>query len=199
MGRSPSRCGLTQAALRTQLQSEHCRCQHLLYIDVAPQLARPATGAGTSSYSTPDVSVLYRSPTCLVNKCLPLCNAVCYAAAVFLDVNQNGKLLTPAACISRYPQLQSILYSQHTQQHPAADTSSQVGWLPPDDAPQHSQPVQNHAVLQPPSAVTVWASLARSMVTAHQRRGESDFVAHWLFQLLALDTQAVEWGHVLKP
>jgi hypothetical protein len=36
------------------------------------------------------------------------------------------------------------------------------------------------------------------MVTAHQRRGESDYVAHWLYQLLALDTQAVEWGHVLK-
>jgi hypothetical protein len=128
--------------------------------------------------------------------------SLCCGRAVFLDVNQHGKLLTPAACISRYPQLQGVLYSQHAQHHPAAaaaDTSSQIGWLPPDADSQHSQPVQNPAVLQLPSAVTVWASLARSMVTAHQRRGESDFVAHWLFQLLALDTQAVEWGHVLKP
>jgi hypothetical protein len=142
-------------------------------------------------------SVVGREGAC---RCvLPLC----CAHAVCLDVNQNGKLLTPAACISRYPQLHGVLYSQPAQHHhpaaAAADISSQIGWLPPDAAPQHNQPVRNHAVLQPPNAVTVWASLARSMVTAHQRRGESDLVVHWLFQLLALDTQAVEWGHVLKP
>lgn len=33
---------------------------------------------------------------------------------------------------------------------------------------------------------------------AHQRRGESDLVAHWVYVLLALDPQAPEWGHVLQ-
>jgi hypothetical protein len=32
---------------------------------------------------------------------------------------------------------------------------------------------------------------------AHQRRGESDLVAHWMYVLLALDTQAPEWEHML--
>ena len=32
---------------------------------------------------------------------------------------------------------------------------------------------------------------------AHQRRGESDLVAHWVYVLLALDPQAEEWAHVL--
>jgi hypothetical protein len=127
--------------------------------------------------------------------------------AVFMDVSQNGKLLTAAACISRYPQLQGALSShpahqhQHQQQQHAAavDASSQqIGWLPPEPEPVHpAQPMQQHTV-HPPGVVTVWASFARSMVTAHQRRGESDFVAQWLFQLLALDSQAVEWSHVLR-
>lgn len=121
--------------------------------------------------------------------------------AVFMDVSQNGKLLTAAACISRYPQLQGALSSHQAQQHQhaaAVDANSQIGWLAPEPEPVHpSQPLQ-HAVSPPPGVVTVWASLARSMVTAHQRRGESDFVAQWLFQLLALDSRAVEWSHVLR-
>ena len=32
---------------------------------------------------------------------------------------------------------------------------------------------------------------------AHQRRGESDLVAHWVYVLLALDPRAAEWGHML--
>ena len=31
------------------------------------------------------------------------------------------------------------------------------------------------------------------MVTAHQRRGESDLVAHWMYQLMALNPNASEW------
>ncbi|GBF98489.1 hypothetical protein Rsub_11699 [Raphidocelis subcapitata] len=45
--------------------------------------------------------------------------------------------------------------------------------------------------------VGVWAELARMLVMAHQRRGESDLVAHWMYQALALDTRAPEWGHLL--
>lgn len=44
----------------------------------------------------------------------------------------------------------------------------------------------------------VLCALARTMVLAHQRRGESDFVAHWLYQLMALDAGAQEWEHVLR-
>jgi hypothetical protein len=88
---------------------------------------------------------------------------------VFLDVSQNGKLLDAAASRTRYPHLQ-------------------VAGTPPHEARQQQQQS---------GVVVVWASLARTMVTAHQRRGESDSVAHWLYQLLALDTQAVEWGHVM--
>lgn len=82
-----------------------------------------------------------------------------------------------------------------------ASDSSQIGWLPPDAAPAaevHNPGAAQGPVLQPPGVVAVWSSLARSMVTAHQRRGESDLVAQWLYQLLALDTQAVEWAHVLR-
>jgi len=39
----------------------------------------------------------------------------------------------------------------------------------------------------------VWAEAARVMVTAHQRRGESDAVALWMYQAMALDHTAPEW------
>jgi hypothetical protein len=39
----------------------------------------------------------------------------------------------------------------------------------------------------------VWRALVRTMVLGHQRRGESDAVGHWLYQLLALDVAAPEW------
>lgn len=112
---------------------------------------------------------------------------------MYLDVSQNGKVLDATACVSRYPQLEGLLQEQQGEMQQAAlqDSSSQIGWLPP-------QPPMQSAVLQAPSVVAVWASLARSMVTAHQRRGESDFVAQWLYQLLALDTQAPEWAHVIQ-
>ncbi len=37
------------------------------------------------------------------------------------------------------------------------------------------------------------AEHCRLAMTAHQRRGESDSVAHWMYQLLALDAHAPEW------
>mmetsp|Transcript_15657 Transcript_15657/g.39023 ORF Transcript_15657/g.39023 Transcript_15657/m.39023 type:complete len:605 (-) Transcript_15657:799-2613(-) len=42
--------------------------------------------------------------------------------------------------------------------------------------------------------VWVCGQLARAVMVAHQRRGESDAVAHWLYQVLALDARAPEWG-----
>lgn len=40
----------------------------------------------------------------------------------------------------------------------------------------------------------VWAEMARVMVTAHQRRGQSDEVAFWMYQSMALDANAEEWA-----
>lgn len=41
------------------------------------------------------------------------------------------------------------------------------------------------------------AELARIMVTAHQRRGESDMVAFWIWHKMALDPKAEEWDMFL--
>lgn len=45
--------------------------------------------------------------------------------------------------------------------------------------------------------VTVCAALARSVMMAHMRRGESEAVASWLYQVLALDSQSPEWRDLL--
>jgi len=47
-------------------------------------------------------------------------------------------------------------------------------------------------------AVSLWAALARTAVIARQRRGESEEVADWLYQLLALDPEAPEWEFMLS-
>ncbi len=47
------------------------------------------------------------------------------------------------------------------------------------------------------AALTVWRELVRTAVAANQRRGDSDAVAHWTYILLALDTRAGQWDHVL--
>lgn len=39
--------------------------------------------------------------------------------------------------------------------------------------------------------------MVREAIVAHQRRGNSDAVAHCLYQLLALDTTAPEWEQAL--
>ncbi|KAI3424261.1 hypothetical protein D9Q98_009615 [Chlorella vulgaris] len=47
------------------------------------------------------------------------------------------------------------------------------------------------------SPLVGWQHMVRTIIQAHQRRGESDLVAHWVYVLLALDPQAAEWGHML--
>jgi regulator of protease activity HflC (stomatin/prohibitin superfamily) len=54
------------------------------------------------------------------------------------------------------------------------------------------------AAAPPPAAVlAAWREMAATMVTVHQRRGEGELVATWLYQLLALDAGAPEWGPLL--
>lgn len=157
----------------------------LLQQQLPPEVAARQGARTTASAPSPDYWLLRLLP--------PAGHVWQQDQPVYLDVSQNGKLLDATACVSRYPQLEGLLQEQQGEMQQAAlqDSSSQVGWLPP-------QPPMQSAVLQAPSVVAVWASLARSMVTAHQRRGESDFVAQWLYQLLALDTQAPEWAHVIQ-
>ncbi|KAK9804250.1 hypothetical protein WJX72_003412 [[Myrmecia] bisecta] len=47
------------------------------------------------------------------------------------------------------------------------------------------------------AVVDVWAEHARVAMIANQRRGDGDAVAFWLYQLLALDPNANEWGDVM--
>ena len=47
--------------------------------------------------------------------------------------------------------------------------------------------------------VGICAALARAVMVAHMRRGESEAVASWLYQLLALDPTAHEWDSILLP
>ncbi|KAG7668599.1 hypothetical protein Ndes2526B_g03781 [Nannochloris sp. 'desiccata'] len=50
---------------------------------------------------------------------------------------------------------------------------------------------------QEQSVLRTWQGLCRIAMQAHQRRGESDFVAHWMFICLALDPSAPEWNRAL--
>jgi Transglutaminase-like superfamily len=50
---------------------------------------------------------------------------------------------------------------------------------------------------QQQSVLRTWQGLSRIAMQAHQRRGESDFVAHWMFICLALDPSAPEWKRAL--
>ena len=46
--------------------------------------------------------------------------------------------------------------------------------------------------------LAVWTELLRTAVVAHQRKGDSDAVAHCLHQLLALDLADPGWGPILQ-
>lgn len=49
------------------------------------------------------------------------------------------------------------------------------------------------------SVLRTWAGLVDLAVQAHQRRGESDLVAHWIYLKLALDPLATEWERAITP
>eukprot|EP00878_Enallax_costatus_P015726 GHUV01016477.1.p1 GENE.GHUV01016477.1~~GHUV01016477.1.p1 ORF type:complete len:254 (+),score=94.63 GHUV01016477.1:907-1668(+) len=95
---------------------------------------------------------------------------------VFLDFSHKARLLDGVSCKQRYPILDSILQQQEAAGEPDAKGSAASDSI----------------------VIRIWADMARTMVMAHQRRGESDLVAHWLYQLLALDTTAEEWGHAMQ-
>jgi hypothetical protein len=47
------------------------------------------------------------------------------------------------------------------------------------------------------ATLALWREVARTLVLAHQRRGEADAVASWMRAAMALDPAAAEWGRVL--
>lgn len=47
------------------------------------------------------------------------------------------------------------------------------------------------------SVLRTWQGLCRIAIQAHQRRGESDRVAQWMYVMLALDPEASEWSRAL--
>jgi len=49
------------------------------------------------------------------------------------------------------------------------------------------------------SILRTWTGLVDLAVQAHQRRGESDLVAHWIYIKLALDPFATEWDRAISP
>lgn len=49
------------------------------------------------------------------------------------------------------------------------------------------------------SILRTWSGLVNLAVQAHQRRGESDLVAHWIYIKLALDPLASEWERAISP
>eukprot|EP00775_Hariotina_reticulata_P004608 gene4608-4862_t len=143
----------------------------LIMQQLPPEVAARQAGRTLASAPTPD--------TWLIR--LQQCEGAPWGhhEAVYLDVSQRGgKLLTAAECAQRYPHMESVLMPQNEASSATQD---------PHSIPAGASPV-----------VSVWSNLARTMVLAHQRRGESDLVAHWLYQLLALDSSAEEWAHALQ-
>ena len=51
---------------------------------------------------------------------------------------------------------------------------------------------------RPRAALAAWRHMARTATQAHQRRGESDHVAHWMYVVMALDPGAEEWEWALQ-
>jgi hypothetical protein len=49
-----------------------------------------------------------------------------------------------------------------------------------------------------PLLAALCASLVKAAMVAHQRRGESDLVVHYMYQVLALDPGAPEWERALQ-
>lgn len=48
------------------------------------------------------------------------------------------------------------------------------------------------------STLRTWQGLAHLIIQAHKRRGESDYVAHWIYIALGLDPLASEWERALS-
>ena len=120
----------------------------------------------------------------------------------FIDVMKKGEQLSAADVVQRFPGTDVV--SSYLA------TAARRQTLPPDGLVVRSlwwQPALKAMLLvlagqvellEDPRPLQIWAELVRTVIVALQRRGESDGVANFLYQLLALDTAAAEWQQVLK-
>ena len=90
---------------------------------------------------------------------------------LYVDVGRKGEVLTAEAVTARFPSLAAQ----------ATGGGGEQTALPP--------------LIREPQ---LWADMCRMMMSGHMRRGESDLVAHWMLQVMALDPLAPEWRHVLS-
>jgi hypothetical protein len=86
--------------------------------------------------------------------------------AWFVDVTRKGELLSRAEAEARYPALASEGKHVHG----------------PEGALEEER-----------ATLALWREVARTLVLAHQRRGEADSVAAWMNAAMALDPSAAEW------
>ncbi len=98
---------------------------------------------------------------------------------MFVDAARRGEVLDAAAASARYPDLALALGGPR---------------LPHDTRP---QPESSNSGTGPCAVAGAWSDMARTLMLAHQRRGESDEVAHWMYLLMALDPGAPEWNAIL--
>ncbi|KAG2436490.1 hypothetical protein HXX76_006790 [Chlamydomonas incerta] len=106
---------------------------------------------------------------------------------VLVDMDRRGRLMTPAEAVARFPDLQPPQQPQQAGPQQAAAQQAAAALLPLLAAAAGSGPLP------------LWGELSRLVLTAHTRRGESDLVAHWLVQVLALDHRAPEWAVMAPP
>ena len=101
-------------------------------------------------------------------------SAADHPQVLLVDVDKRGRVMHPEQATQLYPDL--VL-------------------PPPHGGPAH--PASAPTLVPARTLVALFAESLRLAVVAHQRRGESDLVAHFLYQLLALDPTAPEWDLML--
>lgn len=95
----------------------------------------------------------------------------------FADVTRRGELLSAEEARGRYPSLEGGRGGGPRRRQDARDLEEEEE--------------EERATL------ALWREVARTLVLAHQRRGEADAVAVWMRAAMALDPAAGEWGRVL--
>ncbi|KAK9827465.1 hypothetical protein WJX74_003759 [Apatococcus lobatus] len=116
------------------------------------------------------------------------------------------KQASPAALLHASPAVAPEPLPWLLQLHVDGSDEAQPLYLDPvkaavldQDAARQQHPTLEQEEQTPFAAVlTFWAESARMAMIAHQRRGEGDAVALWMYQLMALDTQAEEWDAALS-
>lgn len=145
--------------------------------DLPPSLSYKLSGGSQASGPTPSHWLLALSPP--IMSASP--NTWIAPPEAFLD-SSNGKILSLDQVEATYPGTLNFLKlsssSLEKERGERGGATPSLAW-------------RQIAMME------LWRELIKTVVQAHQRRGESDIVAQWYYVLLALDTGAPEWGHML--